>query len=170
VRLLAERLGIVEGPPAGVLLFTLSPFLTAVYAFVGFVVALLRLRGKATPHDERYRDVSPTFLLGLALGLLREVSLRCPKMKRIVRRVLLVALVLLELWLLTGFLPERWQEKMYSRIDDIWPSHSYDYSRVTHPNLDYELQPLKPYGLALVAVLVVLNGGAIYAVWRRRDL
>ena len=47
VRLLVERLGIGEGPPAGVLLFTLPPC-----AFVGFVVALLRLRGKATPHDE----------------------------------------------------------------------------------------------------------------------
>jgi len=52
VRLLVERLGIVGGPPAGVLLFALPPFLTAVCAFVGFVVALLRLRGKATPHDE----------------------------------------------------------------------------------------------------------------------
>ena len=89
-------------------------------------------------------------------------------MKRIVRRVLLVVLVLLELWLLTGFLPERWQEKMYSRMHNIWPSHSYDYSRVTHPNLDYELQPLKPYGLTLVAVLVILNSGVIYSVWSRR--
>jgi hypothetical protein len=50
VRLLAERLGFVEGPPAGVLLFTLSRFLTAVCAFVGFVVALFF--GKATLHDE----------------------------------------------------------------------------------------------------------------------
>jgi len=52
VRLLVERLGVVEGPPAGVLLLTLPPFLTAVCAFVGFVLALLRLRGKALPHDE----------------------------------------------------------------------------------------------------------------------
>ena len=103
--------------------------------------------------------------VGVALGLRSGSSLRCPKMKRIGRRVLLVVLVLLELLLLTGFLPERWQKKMYSRMDGIWPSHSYDYSRVTHPNLDYELQPLKPYVLALVAVLVVL----IYAVWRWRD-
>jgi hypothetical protein len=52
VRLLVERLGIVEGPPAGVLLFTLPPVLTAVCAFVGFVVALLRLRRKTPLHDE----------------------------------------------------------------------------------------------------------------------
>jgi len=54
-------------------------------------------------------------------------------------------------------------------MHEIWPSHSYDYSRITHPNLTYELQPLKPYGLALVAVFVTLNGGAIYAVWTRRN-
>ena len=52
VRFLVERLGIVEGPPAGVLILTLPVFLTAVCAFAGFVVAFLRLRGKATPHDE----------------------------------------------------------------------------------------------------------------------
>jgi hypothetical protein len=52
VRFLVERLGIVDGPPAGVLIFTLPPFLTAVCAFVGFVFAFLRLRGKAKPHDE----------------------------------------------------------------------------------------------------------------------
>ena len=82
-------------------------------------------------------------------------------MKRILRRVLLTALVLAELWLPTGFLPQRWQEKMYTRMDDIWPSQSYDYSGVTHPNLDYELQPLKPFGVALLVVLLVGNGGVI---------
>jgi len=52
VRLLVERLGTVEGAPAGVLLFTLPPFLTAVCAMVGFLLTLLRLRGKAKSHDE----------------------------------------------------------------------------------------------------------------------
>jgi len=89
-------------------------------------------------------------------------------MKRILRRVLLAALVLAEIWLLTGFLPQRWQEKMYTRMDDIWPSQSYDYSRVTHPNLEYELQPLKPFGAAVLLVLVLVNGGIIFALWSRR--
>jgi len=48
VRFLLERLG----PAGGVLIFTLPPFLTAVCAFVGFVLAFLWLRRKATPHDE----------------------------------------------------------------------------------------------------------------------
>ena len=52
VRLFVERLGFVEGPPAGVLLFTLPPFLSAVAAFVGFILALLRLRRTAVTRDE----------------------------------------------------------------------------------------------------------------------
>jgi hypothetical protein len=52
VRFLVEPLGILDGPPAGVLLFTLPPFLTAVCAFVGFVFAYLRLRGKTTRQHE----------------------------------------------------------------------------------------------------------------------
>jgi hypothetical protein len=35
-----------EGPPVGVLLFTLSPFLTAVCAFVGFAEKQLRMLSK----------------------------------------------------------------------------------------------------------------------------
>jgi hypothetical protein len=105
-------------------------------------------------------DVTPTCPVGLApVGLLLGSGLRCPTMKRIMRRVLLVALVLLELWLLTGFLPERWQEKMYSRMHDIWPSYWYDYSRVTHPNLDYELQPFSQQ-CAPPAVSLLLSASA----------
>ena len=83
------------------------------------------------------------------------------------RRVLLVVLVIAELWLMTGLLPQRWQEKMYTRMHNVWPSQSNDYSRVTHPNLDYELQPFKPFGMALLVVLVLVNGGAVFALWPR---
>jgi hypothetical protein len=58
---------------------------------------------------------------------------------------------------------------MYSRIHNFWPSQSYDCSRITHPKLDYELQPFKPVGLALVVVLVVVNGGVIFVLLTRRD-
>ena len=82
-------------------------------------------------------------------------------------RVLFVILVLVELWLLTGFLPQRWQENMDARLSKAWPSHSYDYSRITHPDLDAELRALEPWGTALLAVLVIVNGAAIVALWRR---
>ena len=91
------------------------------------------------------------------------------KMKRILRRILLVFLLGAELWLLTGFLPESWQEKMYTRVGKLWPSRAYDYSRVTHPNLDYELRPFRPYGSAILSLLAVANGGIIYALLRARE-
>jgi hypothetical protein len=90
-------------------------------------------------------------------------------MKRMLLRVLLIILVLAELWLLTGFLPQRWQEDMYARLGKARPSQSYDYSRITHPNLDAELRPFEPWGMALLVVLVVVNGGAMVALWRRRN-
>lgn len=64
-------------------------------------------------------------------------------MKQIALRIVLAVLVLAELWLFTGFLPERWQENVYARIEKRWPSQSNDYSRTTHPALDYELQPIQ---------------------------
>ena len=88
-------------------------------------------------------------------------------MKRILLRILLIALVLAELWLLTGFLPQQWQESILARVDKLWPSQSNDYSRITHPSLDAELQPFKPLGVVVLVVLVVVNGGAIVALWRR---
>ena len=90
------------------------------------------------------------------------------QMKRILLRILLITLVLAEIWLLTGFLPQRWQENIDTRLRTVWPSHSYNYSQVTHPNLDTELQPFKPLGMALLAVLVVINGGFIAVFWTQR--
>jgi hypothetical protein len=90
-------------------------------------------------------------------------------MKQIALRIVLAVLVLAELWLFTGFLPERWQENVYARIEKRWPSQSYDYSRTTHPALDYELQPFKPFGTALLTGLVIINGCIIVTMWVRRD-
>lgn len=90
------------------------------------------------------------------------------KMKRTLLSILLIVLVMAELCLLTGFLPQQWQENTYSRLNKFWPSQSYDYSRTTHPNLDHELLPFKPLGLGLLAVMVVINGSVIVALWTRR--
>jgi hypothetical protein len=90
-------------------------------------------------------------------------------MKRILVHILLIVLVIAELWLLTGFLPQRWQEKISDRLSAVWPSQSSDYSRITHPNLDWELQPYKPWGMVLIGVLAVANGSALVALWRRRN-
>ena len=89
-------------------------------------------------------------------------------MKQIARRVVLVFLVFVELWLLTGFLPQHLQQRMYAGIEKRWPSQLHDYTRTTHPALDYELQPFKPIGMALLTGLVIVNGGIIVALWARR--
>lgn len=98
-----------------------------------------------------------------------ELTYHNRQVKRITVRLLLIFLVLTELWLVTGFLPQQWQETMYARLTEIWPSKSYDYSRITHPNLHAELQPYKPVGMALLAILAVANGCAIVVLWRRRN-
>jgi hypothetical protein len=90
-------------------------------------------------------------------------------MKRPVRRILLIVLVVAELWLLTGFLPQRWQDGMYSRLDTVWPWHSYDYSRITHPAFEHELQTFEPFGTVLLAVIAAINGGFIVALWVRAE-
>ena len=99
-----------------------------------------------------------------------RTGLRCCQMKRILLRILVTALVVVELWFLTGFLPQQWQENMYTQLNKVWPSQSYDYSRITHPNMEGELQRFEPIGTALFALLTVLNGAAIVALWRRRDV
>jgi hypothetical protein len=90
-------------------------------------------------------------------------------MRRTLLRILFIILVLAELWLLTGVSPQQWQENIYARLSKARPSQPYDYSRTTHPNLDAELRAFKPWGMALLAVLVVVNGVAIVALWRRRN-
>lgn len=89
-----------------------------------------------------------------------------PKTKELMHGALLLVLVGVEVLLLAGFLPERYQAKVFDRVQFL---HSqYDYSRVTHPSLSYELQPFKSFGLVVLGMLVVVNGGAIFRLWSRR--
>jgi hypothetical protein len=88
-------------------------------------------------------------------------------MRRILLRATFLVLVLAELALLTNFLPGRWQSKVYAPLSRWWWSRSYDYSRITHPNLEGELEPFEPWINGAVAVLAVLNGAAIVTLRRR---
>jgi hypothetical protein len=90
-----------------------------------------------------------------------------PNIKKLMHRALFLVLVGIEVWLLMGFLPERWQARIFDRVQFLH-SQSFDYSGVTHPSLSYELQPFKPFGLAILGMLVIVNGGAIFALWSRR--
>lgn len=103
--------------------------------------------------------------LGLSPGITYDVG----KMKRLLRHLLLIVLVLVEVWFLTGFLPNRCQEGMYKRLERLWPSPSYDYSRVTHPALEQELRPFEPIGYVVLGILAIINGGAIVVLWNSRN-
>ena len=91
------------------------------------------------------------------------------KMKLSLRSLLLIVLVLIELWLLAAFFPNRWQQRMYSQLDRVWPLHSTDYSRVTHPALKQELRPFGPLGLAVLGILALVNGGVTIVLWNRQN-
>jgi hypothetical protein len=79
---------------------------------------------------------------------------------------MLVVIILMEVWLFTGFLPQHWQQRMY---DTLWPfetsDNSHDYSRITHPNIEGELEP---YASIVLCSLTLLNGMLIWLVWRRK--
>jgi len=90
------------------------------------------------------------------------------KIKALIHRALLPVLIGIEVWLLIGFLPEPWQANILDRLQFLH-SQSYDYSRVTHPNLSYELQPFKPFGLAVRGMSIVVNAGTIVALLYRRQ-
>ena len=60
-------------------------------------------------------------------------------MKRAVLTVVLVALVIVELYLFTGFLPTRWQVAINDTLCRILPQ-TYDHSVVTHPAIDQEIE------------------------------
>jgi hypothetical protein len=80
---------------------------------------------------------------------------------RTAKRLTLIVLILVEVLLFTGFLPY-WQQRMY---DTVWPFKTYDYSRITHPDIEGELEP---YSSIVLCSLAALNGALIFLVWRRK--
>lgn len=65
---------------------------------------------------------------------------------RVATRLTIAALVVLELWLLTGFLPARF-----------WPVKPHDYWQITHPNLEGEFSFLAPYVNGMIGLLAALK-------------
>jgi hypothetical protein len=93
-------------------------------------------------------------------------------MKRIALTVLFLALIAVEIYLCSAFLPAAWQIAMARGLSHI-SQETFDYSVVTHPALDYEFEDVlrKNVGLrvALYTVIVLLLVGntlVIAKVWR----
>ena len=60
-------------------------------------------------------------------------------MKRIALKTLLLALIVVEIYICSGFLPAAWQTAILQGLSHISPK-TFDYSVVTHPALDYEIE------------------------------
>jgi len=93
-------------------------------------------------------------------------------MKRIALRLLLVVLIIVEIYLCSAFLPTAWQTAIVHGLAHILPK-TYDYSVVTHPALDYEIDDMlrKNPGLraalyTLITLLLVGNTFLLTRVWR----
>jgi hypothetical protein len=93
-------------------------------------------------------------------------------MKKVLLITLLIPLVLLEVYLCTTFLPLQWQHAIDSKMPRVLPE-SHDWTPITYPNLDQEIeQVLREHiwlRIALYVVTVVLlsaNTWVIVRVWR----
>ena len=101
--------------------------------------------------------------------------MRGPRRDSAKRGVLFAALILLSLveaYLCTAFLPQRWQNAIESHIPDILPK-SDDQIRITHPLLKKEVeQVLREHAVfrfllyGITASLVIGNAWLIRRVWR----
>ena len=93
-------------------------------------------------------------------------------MKRIAVTVLLLALIVVEIYLCSAFLPAAWQTAIVRGLSQISPK-TFDYSVVTHPALDYEVEDVlqKNEGLrvALYTVIALMLAGNTFFIikaWR----
>jgi hypothetical protein len=95
-------------------------------------------------------------------------------MKKILLSILLISLVLFELVIFTGFLPAEWQHPVYERISNILPDSPHDWSRVTHPRMDLEMDEvfrqhfwLRIACYVILTLVLAANTILIRLVWRR---
>jgi len=93
-------------------------------------------------------------------------------MKKILLSILLIPLLLVELVICTGFLPLEWQHAVYERIPKILPDSPHDWSRVTHPRMDLEIDEvfrqnlwLRVASYVFVGLLLVANTMLLRFVW-----
>lgn len=95
-------------------------------------------------------------------------------MKKLILTVLLISLMLFELAICTGFLPLGWQQAISERIPPILSGPQDDWSGVTHPRMDLELEEVFRHHLSLriayyviLALLLTANTVIIRFVWQR---
>jgi hypothetical protein len=93
-------------------------------------------------------------------------------MKKTAVVVLLIPLILVEFFLCGALLPQKWQRAIDSKIPRILPE-SHDWTPITHPNLDQEIEQMlrEHTGLriaiyALIVTLLAVNTWVIRRLLR----
>jgi hypothetical protein len=96
------------------------------------------------------------------------------EMKKVSLTILLISLVLVELVICTAFLPVEWQHSINERIANVFSNPAHDWSRVTHPRMDLEMDEvfrqhlwLRIASYVFVALMVAANTALIRLVWQR---
>lgn len=95
-------------------------------------------------------------------------------MKKVLLTILLISLVLLELVICTDFLPIEWRHAINERIPNVFSDPAHDWSRVTHPRMDLEMDEvirqhlwLRIASYVFTALLLAANTVLIRIVWQR---
>ena len=90
--------------------------------------------------------------------------------KRAALVITLVALIIIEIGLLEGFLPYRWRHAVHEQSERVFPSQKYD----PHPDMDWEFEldyrQHPSHRVAMYGFLGTLVLGVAYLiskVWRR---
>jgi hypothetical protein len=93
-------------------------------------------------------------------------------MKKALLIALLIPLILFEVYLCTAILPTQWQHAIDRKIPRILPE-PHDWTSITHPNLDQEVEQVLREHIWLrmalyfvTGMLLVANAGVIRWVWR----
>ena len=91
-------------------------------------------------------------------------------MKKMSLMFTLLLLICVELYLCAAFLPARWQASVSQSLSRVLP-HRYDYSAVTHPALDLEVEqalrhrPALELGIYIfIVLLIAVNTFAIVKI------
>jgi hypothetical protein len=84
----------------------------------------------------------------------------------------LAMLVLFELYMLTAFLPKNWQHAINEQLIVPFDRESYDHSKITHPDLEWEIDQvlresarLRIIGYIILVGLLSGNAFFIKRVW-----
>jgi hypothetical protein len=94
-------------------------------------------------------------------------------MKRVALKLAIAVLLITELYICTGFLPNRWQVAIDHTLSQLLPERKPDQWDITHPALNEEIEQvmqehprLKLIVVAFIAFILALNTMLLLWAWK----